>query len=294
MGRTERRVQTIASSSNYGQANNRGYMQARGSESLPLPAGMVEPVPSFFGRPVDELSERIFPWHKLISFTTLICIVDVVMFITSLIVGATMFDGAFVKGNRMGGPSPWTLRYMGGKWQPWIVEGQVWRFITPIFLHSGLLHLVSNIFFQLRFGWVLEARWGIPRVVVIYLIAGIGSCAMSCFCNPGVVTVGASGALFGILSADVTFLALNWRDIPHNMHEAIMLAIIIVLNIILGFIGSGIDNFAHLGGIIFGLLLGGCIPDPITKRPQEKVIRITFAVLSVVLFALFIAFVWIL
>jgi len=299
MGRTERRFQTVASSSagqsgHYaggGGFGSGGYTPAR-SDSLPLPGGMSEPPPSFFGRPTDSLIERIFPWHKLLSFTTFICIVNVIMFIATLIVGATMFDGAFVSDNAMGGPSSFTLRYMGGKWEPWIVDGEVWRLITPIFLHGGLLHLFSNVFFQLRFGWVLEARWGIPRTVFIYLIAGIGASAMSAFCAPRTVSVGASGALFGILAADVTYLALNWDSILNNAGEAIMLAIIIILNLVLGFTGTGIDNYAHLGGAIFGLLLGGWVPEPVTKRPMEKPIRITFLVLTVALFGTFIGLIW--
>ena len=299
MGRTERRPVTIANSSSSAGAvgggyssGGGGYMQAR-SDSLPLPNGMVEPPPNFFGRPTDSIMERIFPWHKLLSFSTFICIVNTIMFIATLIVGGVKFDGAFVSNNNMGGPSTYTLRFMGGKWEPWIVQGEVWRLITPIFLHSGLLHLVSNVFFQLRFGWVLEARWGIPRTVLIYLVAGIAASAMSCFCAPGVVSVGASGALFGILAADITYLALNWNAILNNTGEALMLGIIVVLNIIFGFTGSGVDNYAHLGGIIFGLLLGGWVPEPVTKRPQEKPIRIAFLTVTVILFILYIALIWI-
>lgn len=71
------------------------------------------------------------------------------MFIVALIIGATKFDGAFVKGNKMGGPSTLTFDYLGGKNKAAIKSGEVYRLITPIFLHAGLLHIASNLFFQL-------------------------------------------------------------------------------------------------------------------------------------------------
>ncbi len=62
--------------------------------------------------------------------------IQVVMFFITLIVGGAKYDGAFVKGNNMLGPSAITFYYMGGKWEPDVRAGQVWRLITPVFLHG--------------------------------------------------------------------------------------------------------------------------------------------------------------
>lgn len=83
-------------------------------------------------------TDRSMCWK---SMTTFVSILDVVMFIITLIVGAAEFDGAFVKGNDMGGPSTVTLCHMGGKWEPSIQAGHVWRLFTAILLHAGFLHI---------------------------------------------------------------------------------------------------------------------------------------------------------
>lgn len=80
--------------------------------------------------------------------TTVIVILNFVMFLITLIVGGAKCDGAFVKGNEMAGPSAATLAFMGGKCEPAIRDGEFWLLFTPMILHSGILHLASNSFFQ--------------------------------------------------------------------------------------------------------------------------------------------------
>ena len=209
---------------------------------------------------------------------TVVSIIEVIIFLIELIVGGAKYDGAFVKGNSMGGPSAETLCNMGGKWEPSIRAGHVWRLFTAIFLHAGILHIASNMFFQLRFGYVTELRWGRGRWLAIYLLTGLMGSLWSTQLSPKSVSVGASGALFGIVGADFTYLAYNWTHIPHNRQEAFMLALITFINLLLG-MGSGIDNMAHLGGLIGGFFLGIAIPPTIEKRPQELVIRASAAFL---------------
>jgi membrane associated rhomboid family serine protease len=62
---------------------------------------------------------------------------------------------------------------MGAKYTPAIKRGEVWRLVVPIMLHGGLIHLISNLFFQCRFGFVLEMRWGVKLFIAIYFIAGV-------------------------------------------------------------------------------------------------------------------------
>ena len=86
---------------------------------------------------------------------------------------------------------------MGGKWEPDIRAGAVWRLLTAIFLHAGILHIASNLFFQLRFGYITELRWGRWRWLAVYIISGVMASLFSTKLGPRSVSVGASGALFG-------------------------------------------------------------------------------------------------
>jgi rhomboid protease GluP len=86
---------------------------------------------------------------------------------------------------------------MGGKWEPDIRAGAVWRLLTAIFLHAGILHIASNLFFQLRFGYITELRWGRWRWLAVYIISGLMASLFSTKLGPRSVSVGASGALFG-------------------------------------------------------------------------------------------------
>lgn len=206
------------------------------------------------------------------TVTTVISLIDVVMFIITLIVGAAKYDGAFVKGNDMGGPSSLTLCAMGGKYEPAIRAGAIWRFFSPILLHAGILHLASNMFFQLRFGYVTEARWGKVKWIAVYVLAGLMASLWSTVISPDTVSVGASGALFGIVGADITYLAYNWSHIPQNSTEACFLVFVTVINMLLS-LGKGIDLAAHAGGLVGGLFLGLAIPPHLEKRTIEQMVR---------------------
>jgi len=252
---------------------------------------MMAPQPRADGMQ-PELSERIFPGIKWRSVVTVVSIIQVVLFIIELIVGGAKYDGAFVKGNDMGGPSAQTLCNMGGKWEPDIRAGAVWRLLTAIVLHAGILHLASNMFFQLRFGFITELRWGRWRWLGLYVLAGVMASLWSTKLGPHSVSVGASGALFGIIGADLTYLAYNWSTIPHNRQEGFFLVFMIVINLLLG-MGTGIDNYAHLGGLVGGLFLGIAIPPHVEKRPLEWVFRGAAGFLFAMLALLFILLIWV-
>jgi len=156
---------------------------------------------------------------------------------------------------------------MGGKFEPVIRNnGQVWRLLTSIILHAGILHILSNVFIQLRFGYTLELRWGWPKFVMIYILTGISASLWSSVLSYESVSVGASGALFGLVGADLAYVIYNWKEIPHVQQEACFIAMITVLTFLFG-IDSQVDNFAHLGGLISGLCMGMWLPITLVKRP---------------------------
>lgn len=208
-----------------------------------------------------KFQDMLAPKFTKRSFIFVMIVLQVLYFIVSLIVGQAMFDGAFVVSNSLAGPSGLTLRELGAKCVNLIQSGQVFRFITPVFLHGGLLHLSVNLYFQFALAFRFEEDWGWKRMAVIYFLTAWGATAMSCIGSPGSISVGASGALFGLMGAEVANLVINWSSIPQRGMRMCNVVMLLIINAIIGASLPGIDNWAHLGGFISGLFIGSfCVP----------------------------------
>jgi len=132
-----------------------------------------------------------------------------------------------------------------------LLLGQWWRLFTPMFLHSGLTHLICNVAALVIWGRQCEQLLGPGRFLVIYLASGVlGCCASFAFSNA--MSVGASGAIFGLFGALLVFRE-KYREIFNAVFGTSVL-IIIAVNILNGFIVPNIDNFGHFGGLIGGFL----------------------------------------
>lgn len=137
-----------------------------------------------------------------------------------------------------------------------ILNGEYWRFVTPVFLHADAAHLLVNCYSLYAVGVVTEKIYGRYRFLAIYFIAGIlGNIFSFMFSpNPG---VGASGAIFGLLGA-LLFFGLERPSLFKASFGANVI-IMIVINLFYGFSKTGIDNFAHIGGLIGGFLASGAV-----------------------------------
>lgn len=137
-----------------------------------------------------------------------------------------------------------------------VAGGEWWRLLTAIFLHIGLLHLAFNSLALFVFGGLIEEALGSARMVAVYLVSGFAASATSyAFGSPLVAAVGASGAIFGMLGA---WLAYNLRRrslslARSNVQSALFL---IGINLVFGFTIPGIDNLAHIGGLVSGVAAG--------------------------------------
>jgi len=137
-----------------------------------------------------------------------------------------------------------------------VSEGQYWRFVTCIFLHANLMHLGVNAFSLFIFGPTAEVFFGRIKFLIIYLIAGIGGSATSyVFIEPRSIGVGASGAVFGVLGSIAVYYYLN-QHIYGKYGRGMMagIGVIVLLNLGFGFTVQGVDNWAHIGGLLFGIL----------------------------------------
>ena len=142
--------------------------------------------------------QQVIDWIKeLPHFVVMVCIVDVVLFWYSIGVNGG-FEPLTV--NPFLGPKPSVLREIGAKDVYDILERhQWWRFLSAIFLHVGLFHLLMNLFFQIRTGMQLERSIGFLKTSIAYIVSGIGGNLASAIFLPNLLTVGASGALFGLI-----------------------------------------------------------------------------------------------
>jgi rhomboid protease GluP len=181
--------------------------------------------------------------------------------------------------------------FFGSKISELIVQGQYWRFITPIFLHAGMFHLLINSYSLYVLGQNVEKIYGHYKFLIVYLIAGIlgNITSFSLFLTPRVSGVGASGAIFGLLGALLYFGLENPKIFKKYFGYNVFATII--LNVAIGFSLAGIiDNFAHLGGLTGGFLAAGIVRlnAPPEKRPGRNLFLL--ATLALTLAGLYFGF----
>nr|KYP44912.1 Rhomboid family member 1 [Cajanus cajan] len=205
-----------------------------------------------------------FPW--LIPFFV---ILNVIVFIITMYVNEcpksrvrciAPFLGRFsfqpFSENPLLGPSALTLLNMGALAVHKVVyEHQGWRLITCMWLHGGVFHLLANMFGLLVVGIRLEKEFGFVLIGLLFVISGFGGSLLSALFIGERISVGASGALFGLLGGMLSELLTNWSLYEKKLGALFTLVFIIVINLAVGVLPH-VDNFAHIGGFLSGFLLG--------------------------------------
>lgn len=147
----------------------------------------------------------------------------------------------------------------GAMYAPFVTEfGEYYRFFTSMFLHFGFDHLLNNMLMLAVVGQALEAEVGKVKFLLIYMLSGLCGNVLS-FCQDiwtgeNVVSAGASGAIFGLMGA-VIYIAIRQRGCVGNISGR-GLIFATLLSLYYGYTQGGIDNLAHIGGLIGGILLG--------------------------------------
>lgn len=152
------------------------------------------------------------------------------------------------------------LQRLGWKQNNLIAQGQYWRLLTAMFLHGNIVHIFFNGYALFALGPEAERIYGTLRFLVLYFLAGLaGSVASYAFSpNP---SVGASGAIFGLVGGLGVFFYIA-RDILGDAGRAQLqsMIFIVVINLLIGFGASGvIDNYAHIGGLVGGMITGALL-----------------------------------
>jgi rhomboid protease GluP len=161
-----------------------------------------------------------------------------------------------------------TLLKWGGNAKSLTLEGEWWRLLTSGFLHGGLLHIFFNVYVLCYIGYILEPVLGKLRFTATYLTSMIAGSLASVWWNDYGLSVGASGALFGMFGV---FLALNSTEILNREESEkyfISIIVFIAINILFG-MQEGIDNASHIGGLLGGLF-AGVILYPTLSKPMIK------------------------
>ena len=146
----------------------------------------------------------------------------------------------------------------GANYGPLTLDGQWWRLVTYLFLHGGPFHILMNMWVLWDVGRLMERLVGPAAMAMIYFLAGIAGGMASVALHPHVVSVGASGAVFGIIGALFGLLLHARGAVPPSRLQQLRSAIIafVIFNVIFGLSAQGIDVAAHAGGAIAGLLAG--------------------------------------
>ncbi len=157
-----------------------------------------------------------------------------------------------------------------------ITQGQWWRLLSSMFVHTGFAHLAFNMFALVQVGRFMERFLGNFAFAVVYLICGLAGSLVSLAWNPYIASAGASGAIFGLYGALLGFLVLRADSIPKPalINQLIGSGVFIAVNMVYGFLNPHIDFGAHLGGLASGVLCGLVMSNPIQDGfKRRRVVR---------------------
>src|SRR4051794_27786671 len=177
------------------------------------------------------------------------------------------------------------LARLGANFGPYTLDGQPWRLFSCMWMHGGIIHIGANMYCFWSFGRIAERIFGPRRYLAIYLITGLASSLASVAWHPFIVSIGASGAIFGVAGALFVPFYRKKLNLPAPVMRSMLQSIgtFIVINLLIGASLPFIDNSAHLGGLVAGFILGQVFVQ-IASSGEGSVAKV--AVISIVLLSL--------
>ncbi|BBE31199.1 rhomboid family intramembrane serine protease [Tepiditoga spiralis] len=190
------------------------------------------------------------------TLTNYMITMNIVVFILMIIFGGF---------SALWGTSSRALLLFGAQYGPLVSNGQWFRTITSMFVHGGLLHIFFNMYALFYFGNIVESVYGKHKYFAVYILSGVMGNLLTQLMMPNAVSVGASGAIFGLIG--LLFGSGFRHDTPRMLKPMVGTALlpIIIINIFLGFTVSSINNLAHIGGLAAGFTFGWLTPVTFTK-----------------------------
>jgi rhomboid protease GluP len=208
------------------------------------------------GEDSDDATQRVIPapWvrrhESAFTLTQILFGANVAVFLAMALASGSVLDF----------PGQ-TIVHYGANFGPYTLSGEWWRLVTYMFLHGGIMHIAFNMWCLWDLGRLCESLYGRWTFLAIYLITGIAAGLASIGWNPGVLSVGASGAIFGLAGALIASFYLGEFSLPRVAISGTLRSLVIfaVFNLGFGQLFNGIDNAAHVGGLVSGLILGALI-----------------------------------
>lgn len=206
-----------------------------------------------------------------------------IVFAVMIMFTVEIFGGGYLPPSLQNTSDPRVIVLLGGIVPQLVAAGEYWRLFTALFLHIGLMHLIFNMWALWQLGRLFEIMFGSRRFGLIYFASGLTASVASVLYtgwrlaqsgNPQYgVAAGASGAIFGILGALIIAIRRSprWRHEQWTRGLVQQLMFWAGLNILFGAMVPGIDNAAHIGGFVTGMLLG-FIPHRVPPPPPSEVI----------------------
>jgi rhomboid protease GluP len=146
----------------------------------------------------------------------------------------------------------------GGTGPEIILKGEWWRLVTAVFVHIGIIHIASNMYVFWGLGMIAERLLGRTNFLAVYLLTGIAGNVLTLLLKPNIVGAGASGAIFGLAGVLISVLQFGRLSVPPERLAPLKKQVVklALYNLVIGAVVPAINNVAHLGGLIYGLLLG--------------------------------------
>lgn len=227
---------------------------------------------------IDDLPQLSASTDRWRNATTLLLGINCAVFVAMVATGVSLLL-----------PTTDQLLRWGADYGPYTLGGQYWRLITSSFLHIGIVHLAVNMWCLWRLGRMLEKLLGFFSTIGVYLLTGIGAGLLSLSWDPMRVSAGASGAIFGIVGVLISMLYTAKLDIPSDRLSKLRSYVtrLALYNLLYGLLGH-VDNMAHLGGLVTGLIIGYLLARSFVSNaehfPSERPIMLgTMIMLLVVL-----------
>jgi rhomboid protease GluP len=184
------------------------------------------------------------------------------------------------------------LEDIGALSAPHVKQGEVWRMLSAPFLHASPDHVIGNMVMLFILGIACEHAFGSPQLLFLYVVAAIGGSCLSL--TNAKISVGASGAIFGLAGALLGMFRRNRASLHVRDHRiGFVIGVWAAYTILFGFLSPIVDNMAHLGGFLTGVILGLGLPPALLHDREEFNRRPSVLIMmSVALMALFATSIW--
>jgi rhomboid protease GluP len=207
--------------------------------SLPAPTSFTDKLKTFW---------TLFLPQRHYFVTPILININIVIFVVLVLAGMHVLS-----------PEGQDLVAVGANFGPYTLTGEWWRLFTSMFLHIGIIHLLVNMYALASIGGALEPLVGRKQFIIAYVLAGLAGSLGSLWWDQFRISAGASGAIFGMFGMFMTLMLLE-RQMRWQEKKGIVLNLlgVIAFNLLFG-LQSGIDNAAHTGGLVLGIVYGGVL-----------------------------------